>query len=131
MHEQWKEYIPNTIPKGNYEVISVTQDSKGTIIVVQSDYHNITISFEFADALRICDEGRRIKTYNEAEGIQLYRKDFYGTPLYQVINSRFYDWLVQESAGFYTEFNHYAIVTLNDIVDIISSSPPEILIESL
>jgi hypothetical protein len=124
MKEKWIEYISEKIPIGKYELLKVTQDIDGTVVMLESKENFLIIKFDFVDALRICDEGRRIRTYNDAEGIQVYRKDFCGTPLYQVHNSQFYEWLVEESVGFYDDFKHYAIITLNDIVDILTSSTP-------
>lgn len=91
----------------------------------------VIIVFEFADAIRVCDEGRRIKTYNECEGIQNYRKDFFGYPIYIVFNSSFNQWIVEESVGIYTNLSRYSIVTQNDLIDVISAKPPEIKVISL
>ncbi len=74
------------------------------------------------------DEGRRIVTYNEIEAIQKYRKDFYGNPLYVVENSQFSNWIAFESAGFFIDLNHYVIITIDHIVDILSFQSPEITI---
>lgn len=130
MKERWVEYKDIDIPKGVYEVTEVIQNSEGTKIQLESETNKLTIFFEFADAIRICDEGRRIKTYNECEAIQNYRKDFFGNPIYKVINSEFNAWIAEESAGFYTDLSHFVIVTLNDIIDVVSSKPPEIKIQT-
>ncbi len=128
--EKWMNYDGGKIPLGNYELIETIQNCDGTTIKLQSELHNIILKFEFVDSIRITDEGRRIKTYNEIPDIQKYRENFYGVPLYRVENSEYCKWLVQESAGIYTEFQHYVIITINDIVDVISDVPPKILVRN-
>lgn len=131
MKEKWTEYKSDKIPKGKYEVNQILQNEEGTIIELESELHTLTIMFEFTDAVRISDEGRRIRTYNGVSDIQPYRETFFGNPLYEVMNSEFCEWLIIESAGFYTDFKHYAIMTINDIVDIVSSVPPVIQINNI
>ena len=131
MQEQWSVYAEGTIPVGQYEVLEVLQNSEGTMIILESERNKVIIKFDFVDALRICDEGRRIKTYNVIEGIQEYRKDFLGIPLYLVKNSEFGKWIEEESAGFYIDSFHYAVITINEIVDIITSSSPEVVVSEL
>jgi len=131
LKEQWIEYKPDEISADEYEVVKVLYDCNGTLVELEGNMYNLIIRFDYPDAVRICDEGRRIKTYNEAEGLQEYRKNFNGIPLYKVHHSEFYNWVVEESAGIDTDFVQYAIVTLNDIVDVISSSPPEIYVKNL
>lgn len=131
MREIWECYATEKIPIGKYEVIEIIQNSNGTEIDMESEEHKMIIKFEFADALRVSDEGRRIRTYNKIIEIQNYRKDFNGVPLYEAFNSEFYNWAKKESAGYYTDFRHYVIITMNDIVDIISSCSPEIIVSKL
>ncbi|WP_375180209.1 hypothetical protein [Enterococcus rotai] len=84
------------------------------------------ITFGFVDSLRITDEGRRIRTYNEIESIQKYRENFIGNPLYKVEQSEYFEWIKKESAGFSTDLEHYAIITENDLIDVLSTFPPTI-----
>ncbi len=128
MKEKWIEYLSDVIPSGKYEVIKILQDCNGTIINLDSKERQLIVKFNFVDALRICDEGRRIVTYNEIIDIQKYRENFYGNPLYEVKNSSFCEWLIFESSGFCVDVKHYVILTINHIIDIITSETPEILI---
>lgn len=128
MQEKWRVYNDSGIPEGHYEVLEILQNKNGTNIILESEKSKVLLKFGFIDALRVCDEGRRIKTYNEVEEIQTYRNDFVGVPLYLVDNSKFCQWIMKESAGFYTNGLHFAVVTINDIVDIISPYPPKIIV---
>ena len=131
MKEIWKNYEKSSVPNDNYEVFEVTVNSEGTKIILNGVKNTVSIKFCTVDSLRVSDEGRRIKTYHEVEGIQEYRENFYGNPIYQVENSEFASWVVEESAGFCTDMQHYAIVTLNDIVDVLDAFPPEIIVEEI
>lgn len=129
MEEKWIEYKNILIPKGTYEIVEVIQNFEGTKITLESDTCKATILFEFVDSIRMSDEGRRIKTYQESEGLQTYRESFNGNPIYIVENSLFNKWMIEESAGIYTDSTHYAIVTMNDIVDVLSYQEPIINVE--
>lgn len=59
------------------------------------------------------------------------KEKWIGIPLYKVANSKYCQRLIGESVGFYTEFSHYAIITINDIVDIISTDEPQISVIKL
>jgi len=129
MKEIWNRYDESNIPNDNYEVAEVKVNSEGTKVILIGIKNTVTVKFSTIDSLRITDEGKRIKTYHDAKGIQEYRKDFYGNPVFKVENSEYVEWIVEESAGFYTDMQHYAIVTINDIVDILDTFPPEFTIE--
>lgn len=131
MEEKWIQYGTNIVPKDLYEVTSIIQDNNGTVINLEGNQFRMKIKFGFVDALRVCDEGRRIRTYNEVQEIQIYRENFIGNPIFIVNNSEFNTWIIKESAGIYTDLKHYSIITMNDIVDIISSFPPEINVVKL
>ena len=130
MNEEWVVYKEDIIPVDCYTVISVSQDCKGTKIILEGKRYSIQVKFMDIDSLRITDEGRRIRTYHEIESIQEYRKGFLGRPVFTVENSEFLDWLKKESAGIYTEFTHYAIMTIDDIIDIAAIFPPRIDVET-
>jgi len=131
MKEIWKVYRNDIIPIGNYEVICVSQDYEGTKVVLEGNSCSVEILFGSVDSLRITDEGRRLRTYNEVESIQEYRTNFNGFPLFTVDNSEFVEWIAKESAGIYTESIHYAIMTIDDIVDIVALFPPKISIQPI
>ena len=119
---------PNYAPFGGlpddcYEVVSVVQDENGTTISLAGERHSAKISFGSVEALCICDEGRRIDSYNRIGDIQPYRKrEFFGCPFYKVEgDSDFLKWLNAESCGFSVRDEHYAVITLNHFIDIAAS----------
>src|SRR5699024_7689325 len=119
MTEIWEKYDTVAIPDDGYEIEKVMQDLKGVTISLIGEYYRMTVSFSFVDCLKISDEGRRIRTLNEIEGIQEYRETFMGNPLYTVENSDFYNWLIAESVGFGSDVIQYSILTEDNIIDIL------------
>lgn len=118
------------IPQDNYEVTSIIQDKDGTKITLTGRYYSVSIVFGFVNCLCICDEGARIESYNRIEDIREYRKNnFNGNPFYKVtMDSGFMNWLEFESCGFSRGQEHYAVITLNDFIDIAADFPPQITI---
>ncbi|MCD8373437.1 MAG: hypothetical protein LUD27_09095 [Clostridia bacterium] len=118
-----------SIPDDNYEVTSVIQNSDGTQITLQGKENTVTVSFGCVECLCVCDEGRRIESYNRIEGIKSYRKNcFFGNPLYVAKDTDFLRWLNFESCTFSQKDAHYAVITVNDFIDIAAVFPPKILV---
>lgn len=121
--------LDKKIPKDNYEVTSIIQNSDGTAIALEGKKHNITVAFGSVQCLCVCDEGARIESYNRIADIQEYRKNkFYGIPVFSVSDSGFLGWLEYESCGFSGNQNHYSVITINDFIDIAAGFPPNITI---
>ncbi|WP_314065420.1 hypothetical protein [uncultured Vagococcus sp.] len=103
----------------------------GTTIKLLGDEQNLEIYVNFVDSICMTDEGRRIETYDSMEELQVYREKFYGNPIYEKSTSKYIDWLKKESLGFMGEVTHYMIVTRDDMIDIISSFPPQITVHEI
>lgn len=131
MQEKWKNVNLKKELFDSYEILEITQNMDGTIIKLLGDKHNLDIHFNFVDSICMTDEGRRIETYNSMEELQAYREEFYGNPIYENSESKYIDWLKKESLGFVGEIIHYMIVTRDDMIDIISSFPPQITVHEV
>lgn len=116
------------IPNEQYDVICILQDSEGTKIELIGDYNEVEILFYSADSIRITDEGRRLETYFTVPILSEYRNNFVGNPFFKILNSTYIEWIKKESLGFSGEIFHYAIVTRNEIIDVISSFPPRVVV---
>lgn len=124
--EHWIEFNLEEIISDDYEVYEICRNEQGTLIRLSGLENELHLCFNFVDSLRFTDEGRRIATYNDVMELQKYRSTFKGNPLFIVRDSEYIKWLNTESAGFIGKVEHYAIVTRNDIVDIVSDTPPRI-----
>jgi len=119
--EKYKRWEPiGDIPTKLY-LDGLYDDWEGFRIIL-SHYETgrmLRISFDPALSYRNTDEGDLLKTEAVAEGL-------FKWPLYTVENSRFLEWFHKESYEIRKDDNplHYAIVTPNDFVDIISAFPP-------
>jgi len=87
-----------------------------------SDYEAfriLRITLDDALSYRIIDEGDLLKSTGEAEGLRRW-------PLFTVENSKFLYWFNDESLNIHKDDNlvHYSIFTPNEIIDVISVSPP-------
>lgn len=119
------------ILEDKYEVIGIVRDLNGTKISVEGISYSYDIIFGAIGAMAIYDEGNRIVSYNEIEGIKKYRENkFYGNPLFEVKGSNaFGEYLLKESCGFSSSLSLYAVVTQNDFIEIASSFPPQIILK--
>jgi len=81
----------------------------------------LRLLFEHVVAYRCADEGVRLRTISRLQG-QL------PCPLMLVENSTFVTWLRDESAGVLADqpLVHYAILSINDCIDVISGMPPRV-----
>lgn len=117
-YKKWEppEYIPDTLYiEGLYE------DWEGFRLLL-SDKEGVRIlriTFEDALSYRTIDEGDLLKSTGEAEGLCKW-------PLFTVENSKFLQWFNEESLNIHEDDHlvHYSIFTPNDIIDVISASPP-------
>ena len=109
-----------------YEIYSIVYDDDGAKIVLKGINFSYEIVFGAISALNICDEGVRIKSYNEITEIQDYRKNkFKGIPIFEISGTTPYkQFIADESCGFSDSLLFFAIVTLNHFIEIANPFPP-------
>ena len=131
MEEVWKVYKKDFIPKDYYFLMECKIKNDVTTIELEGRHCKLTFEFINITALRFCDEGKRLRTYNEVEEIlSYYKKRFIGRPVFKVENSEFCKWIASESVDFIPESYHFAFVTEEEIIDVVSLDPPKILIDN-
>lgn len=93
--------------------------------LVNLDGNEICISFGAYLAYRKLDEGDAMETLS-----QLSESALPGRSFYMVEESTFVDWYVKQGYGIRdtSTLKHYAVVTIDDVIDVISLDAP--LIES-
>jgi hypothetical protein len=119
--EKYKKWLPlEDIPDRLY-LDGLYDDWEGFRLLLRhyETGRMLRITFDPALSYRNTDEGDLLKTEDISEG-------FFKWPLYIVENSRFLKWFHEESYEIRKKDNplHYAIVTQNDFIDVISAFPP-------
>lgn len=125
MTEEWIKQ--STVPKGDFIVISYTENIDGTKIILESDDYLTEIFFDGATIFsRRGLESFMMQTWSKVQ-IQYNDRYFFRNHFfYEVLNSKLVCWIKEESQGFYDDLKirHYSIVTSNEIVDILASFEP-------
>ncbi len=125
--EEWIKIIRSDIPKGEYIVTNFMQNANGTKISLDDGKHTVEIIFDGIPILvRNTVEGIRMRTWGNVQlkynDKSIFRKSFF----FEVKKSDLVKWCVQESCGFYEEYQlkHYCIITSEEMIDIISTFEP-------
>ena len=131
--ENWSKWNPENLPDGNYAITNFVQNSEGTKITLDSDECIVKVIFDGVTPLvRTSIEGIRIRTWSEVQKKHEDKYFFRNWFLYIVDNSKLSAWVSEESCGVYNseELIHYAVVTSEDIIDVISTFKPIIQIDT-
>ena len=81
----------------------------------------IKISFDWFHSFRVIDEGDVIKMLNKFNGEMILG-------IYTLVDSEYLEWFHEQSVGLNLDGNitHYMVVTVNDVIEILSSEKPVI-----
>ena len=92
------------------------------ILAVDEERLCCKVSFGWVHSLRMTDEGDLLKTLGE--GL------FQGLGIFIVKNSSYYEWFNTQSSGIheYEEIKHYCLVTANEVVEVLASIEPEVIV---
>jgi hypothetical protein len=121
MYKKWNP-IEGNLKRLSCEALH--DDFEGFRIILRSEDDSLPllrVYFENALAYRNIDEGDRLKTINQ-------NREFDGHSFFIVENSNWLEWFDKESLSIHKKENikHYAIYTINDCIDILSESAPDI-----
>ena len=79
------------------------------------------VFFDWTHSFRVTDEGDLLKMLEEQNGAMT-------TGVYSVENSRYLEWFNEQSGNIHDDVSHYMFVTINDVIDVLSSVEPLIKI---
>jgi hypothetical protein len=128
--EQWKKWEPiNGIPTRIYKY-SLIDNENGIVITFDNETNDTKLIITFDSILlsyRNTDEGALIETWkylDENNGTNFYSQ----WPLFKIENSKYLKWFLSESSGIYQSrtVEHYAFLTPNDVIEVLSTSAPTI-----
>lgn len=134
MQENWIKWNPDKIPEGEFIVIDYIQNKDGTKFVLDDGNSIVEILFDgITPIVRSSVEGIRMRTWGEVQKKYNNKFFFRNWFLYKVENSRLSKWAEEESCGFYIseQLTHYCIVTSEEVIDILSTFEPTILVKPM
>lgn len=136
-NENWIVWNPKNINtkkvSGAYDVETLT-DENARKFIVYCENHTVDVYFHCHVPIYLySDEGIRMASYMPVQEKHHDKAYFNKWFLHKVENSDFIQWAVKESCGFYSEEEllHFCIVTSNDVVDILSSGEPDIIVREI
>lgn len=110
---------------GGYDLDELV-DRKGVLEIrlVDEARRRLSITFDCYLAYRKLDEGDALVTLEEVS-----RRCELGKSFYVVDDSSFVDWFVSQTyeARSPDDLDHYAVHTINDVIDVISPAPPSLV----
>lgn len=133
MQEQWVKWEPIKGLFQKYYIESILDSINGFEIVLFEGHdkkEKVHVVFENSiDAYKCSEEGFRLKTIWELG--DKYGKDFYGDwTFFKVINSRYLQWLSEESVGMYDSlsFIHFSFLVADSVLDVVTTYEPKVKI---
>lgn len=130
--EKWIEVFKNIIPNNKYSMRLSFGEENGLLIILNSkNKFNVKIDFGVIKAFRVWDEGVVINgVFSEFE-ISKFKQNTFSNVIYKIENGTFKKEIL-ETLGEYSDFinlDHYIIITINYIVEVITEWTPEIKVE--
>ena len=108
------------LPDNDFDMDSLLDEVDSLKISISDNLKNIIV-LQFNDhfAYRCRDEGDALKTLN-----QIRLTGGLGYTLYEVTNSEFIKWFLEERTYECEGLRHFCVLTLNWVIDVISLTPP-------
>lgn len=129
--EEWIKPERFDIPKDEYVVTGLCQDTEVLRIKLESERYAVEILFDgipvmFQEAV----EGMRMNTWGSVQERYGDRYYFRYVFFFEIKNSKLVKWCIKESCGFYNEneLKHFCIVTSEEMIDVVSTFEPEVSI---
>lgn len=126
--EKWERWTINPEIPAKLDLQALIDDKDGLTLVL-TDAHENTYTFLFDGLVfsyRNTDEGTLFRTLKHLS--KHYNPDYFGDwTLFQVTDSSYLKWLVEESENIYEtvyDIKHYVFLTSNDVVEVLSTEPP-------
>lgn len=127
MHEIWEKWTPREVENSSeiFSLETLQYDQDGLDLILTSDDLTTKLIAHFDEHLcfRVIDEGDFLRTQNQIKTIS-------GWTFFKVKQSSFLRWFHEESYNIRKsdDIIHYAFVTPDDIVDILSLAPPKVML---
>ncbi|WP_291584037.1 hypothetical protein [Clostridium sp. UBA6640] len=126
--ERWEEIYKNTIPVGKYKTLVKNGEEVGLIIKLEDNEYIVNIDFGIVSAFRMLDEGIALKGIFDENEILKYKKNNFSNTIYKIQDGEFGKFIKRSSNELYDylDLEHYVIITMNYIIEVISEWEPSI-----
>ena len=133
MNEIWLDTFHGIIPRCDYAAHLSAGEASGLSIKLESNSAEVTISFGFVHAFQMLDEGVLLQCADSEQFAAIRLQNFPST-IYEIENGSFAGYLeAQMGASLFHDLHcrQYIIVTLNYVISVVASWPPEITVHLL
>ncbi|MBC1340064.1 hypothetical protein HB802_02065 [Listeria welshimeri] len=131
--EIWKDTFIKQIPKDEYTINLNNGEEEGLKIVLngENDCHKVLLDFGAVSSYRLLDEGIVLNEnlFNQDE-VEKYKKDNFQSTIYRIENGEFSKFINDISNDMFDVYGmkHFIIITLNYVIEVVSSFEPTIKI---
>ena len=123
----WVPYKQKILTMEGFELVSLHQGYDGLQIIFDNTYEYVKYGFDSFLFYSSSDESDRWRTISTV--LANYGKDFFKSSIaFEIENSSLIEWFNKESFNKYDgwDIHHFSFVGMNDIVDVLSLTEPEI-----
>lgn len=126
--EKWIEVCKGRIPNDIYVVRLENGEENGLLIKLEGNKYEVLLSFGIIPAMRMIEEGTLLMEGVSGEEMDKYSVDHFPNVIYQIEDGEFGGQVEKMYGQLYKilKLNHYIIITLNYVIEIISDEVPTI-----
>lgn len=127
--EVWKAVQPYKIPKGKYQLVEMIPQQENLKFVLSDGNHQIQLYFHEVLAMRMFDKNVVTSSIYQENVLYQQRKEEHLDVVYQVSHGEFQSFLIEKGRRLSTtSTKSFAIVCVNDIIEVLSNDKPEITV---
>jgi len=126
--EKWIEVFKAIIPNDTYTAEIKSDEEVGLIVNLESSRHVVKLDFGAVTAYRVIDEGVILQGLFAELEVEEYKQGGFENKIYKIENGQFGQSIKKMYGELYDILGcqHYLIITLNYVIEIVSQWEPEI-----
>ena len=130
MTEIWLDPFQGIIPRNNYSVLLSDGEESGLVVTLKSEQAAVTIFFGVVRAHQMVDEGVLLHG-EDSEQFAALRAENFPSTIYEIENGDFGCYIRAQMGQDLYDFldcREYIIVTVNYLISVVTTHPPEITV---
>ena len=129
--ETWKA-VYKDLPQGYYFATLKNSYETGCVVELESNTHRISVDFGIQATVRMLDERILMSdVLYEEDAFEPLKKEQFKDLIYKVENGQLKKLVEVVSCGIYGEWQHYGIVTPDNVIEVVTQCEPEVTVEEL